>query len=248
MIAVRWGMLLAATLSILAAVGATAGPLQGSALRAAATAVVGLLAPLFWPGRSATASSTALRVVVWSVAAAALAGVAIVVFARPAQPWLRILSACAMLVPIALLSHAAAAWLERRWQARSGDASDAVGAREPAGRAVAMALALLGTSPFWLGPVAELLMARHPGLIDIVVGSSPLTHLAVASGNDLLRNSWFYEHSNLAALRVSYPEAGMLAGCYGAVCLMLALVALAPRFAHRVGRATAVDAAEERTR
>jgi hypothetical protein len=243
-IAARWGMLLAAALSILAAVGAAAGPLQGSALRTAATAVVGLLAPLFWPGRAATAASTALRVVVWSAGAAVLAGVAVGVLAHPAQPWLRILSACAMLLPIVLLSHAAVAWLERRWHARSGESGEA---RELGGRVVALALALLGTLPFWLGPVAELLTARHPGIIDVVVGSSPLTHLAVASGNDLLRNSWFYEHSNLAALRVSYPEAGVLAGCYGAVCLMLALVALAPRVAHRGARTTVIDPAEETT-
>jgi hypothetical protein len=237
-------MLLAAALAILAAVGATANPLQGSALRAATMAVVGLLAPLFWPGRAATVASTSLRVVVWSAGVAVLAGVAISVLAHPAQPLLRILSACAMLLPIMLLSHAAAAWLERRWDARSSEAGDA---RELAGRVVALALALLGTLPFCLGPVAELLSARHPGIVDIVVGSSPLTHLAVASGNDLLRNSWFYGHSNLAALRFSYPEAGVLAGCYGAVCLMLALVAFAPRFVHRAARTTSIDPAEERT-
>jgi hypothetical protein len=243
-IAARWGMLLAAALSILAAVGATAGPLQGSALRTAAVAVVGLLAPLFWPGRTATVASTALRVVVWSVGVVVSTGVAIGILAHPAQPWLRILSACAMLLPIVLLSHAAAAWLEQSWDARSGEAGEA---RELAGRAVALALALLGTLPFCLGPVAELLTARHPGIIDVVIGSSLLTHLAVASGNDLLRNSWFYEHSNLAALRVSYPQAGVLAGCYGAVCLALALVVLAPRVAHRGARTTAIDPAEERT-
>ena len=32
-----------------------------------------------------------------------------------------------------------------------------------------------------------------------------LNNLAVATGNDLLRNQWFYQHSNLAGLRFDYP-------------------------------------------
>ncbi len=81
-------------------------------------------------------------------------------------------------------------------------------AREAAGRSAAVALALLGALPLWLGPVAETLSARHDWAIDAVVGASPLTHLAVASGNDLLRNQWFYQHANLAALLFSYPGLG----------------------------------------
>ena len=232
MIAARWGTLLVAALSILAASGAVATQLSASTLRVAVTAVFGVLAPLFWPGCGATTAHTALRVVAWSAAVAASAAIAIVLLAHPAQPWLRVSQACAMLFAIVLLAHAAAALLERRWRALSADAESA---RELSGRAVAVVLAVLGTLPFWLGPVAELLAARHPPMIDIVVGSSPLTHLAVASGNDLLRNSWLYEHSNLAALRVSYPEPMALAWCYGSACLVLALAALAARRPRRAG-------------
>ena len=48
----------------------------------------------------------------------------------------------------------------------------------------------------------------------------------MASGNDLLRNQWFYQHSNLASLQFSYPGLARIAWSY--VCLLvLALVLLA---------------------
>jgi hypothetical protein len=244
-IAARSGMLLVAALSILAASGATAAHVQGSVLRVEVTAVVGLLAPLFWPGRAATAAHTVLRVVAWSAFAAASAAMLIGLLARPAQPWQRIAEACTMLMPILVLAHAAAAGLEGRWQVRD-DAAES--ARELAGRATALALAALGTLPFWLGPVAELLSARHPGAIDLVVGLSPVTHLAVASGNDLLRNPWLYQHSNLAVLPVSYPAPATLAWGYASACAALAIVALASRRPGRARHATATQPVQERPR
>ncbi len=237
-------MLLVAALSILAAFGATSTHGQASSLRVEVTAVVGVLAPLFWPGRATTSARTALRVVAWSAAAAAAAAIAIVLLAHPAQAWPRIVWACAMLMSILVLAHAAAAWLEQRWRARSDDADSA---RELAGRTMAVALFLFGTLPFWLGPVAELLSARYPRVIDLVVGLSPVTHLAVASGNDVLRNSWLYGHSNLASLPVSYPEHAALAWGYGSACAALALVALASRLPRRRAAATRHDSTQEQT-
>jgi hypothetical protein len=220
----RFAMLLVAAGSVLAAFGAMAPLVPGSALRVGVTAVVGLLAPLLWPGRSTTPTRTALRIVAWSAAASVVAGVLIALVASGTQPWLPIVLACAMLMAILVLTHAAVAGLERRW---TGSSEDSGGARELAGRAATLSLAALGTLPFWFGPAAELLAARYSAAIDIVVGASPLFHLAAASGNDLLRNSWFYEHSNFAVLPVAYPGLGALAWCYGSACLMLAIVALA---------------------
>jgi hypothetical protein len=94
---------------------------------------------------------------------------------------------------------------------------------------VAIVVALLGSAPLWLGPAAELLARRQAWLIDAVIGVSPLTHLAVASDNDLLRNPWFYQHANLAALQFSYPGLSDIILFYGMVALTLALVALASR-------------------
>ena len=228
--AVRWAMLVAAALAILAVSGAMATPIQSSSLRLAVTAVFALLAPLFWPGRGATSTRTVLRVVAWSIAVTVSAAIAILLVARPAQPWLPVVEVCAMLLMLLLLSHAAAAALERRWHARSVDAAHV---RELAGRAVAVVLGLWGTLPFWAGPVAELVTPSHPATIDAVLGASPLTHLAVAANNDLLRNAWLYEHSNLAVLSVSSPAHATLAWCYGSACLALALVVLASRIPGR---------------
>jgi hypothetical protein len=242
-IAARWGLLLVAALSIIAAWGAISGQAQPSALRVEVSAVIGVLAPLFWPGRAPTTSGTVLRVVAWSAAASASAAAFLLV--HPGQPWTRVAPACAILMAILVLVHAAAAILERRWSASSADAR---AARELAGRAMASALAALGTLPFWLGPAAESLTARHPGIIDIVVGLSPVTHLAVAGGNDLLHNPWLYEHSNLAVLPVSYPGLGTLAAGYASACAVLAVVALAAQWLRRPTSAHAIDSTQELSR
>ncbi len=220
MIAARWAVLAAAAALMLAAFGATA--LQPSALRVSVTAIVGLLAPLFWPGAGATAVRTALRVGGWSMAAAILAAIALRLVGGPAQSFTRILPACAALMLLLVATHALAAGLETRWLSTLGQAERA---RELAGRTAAIVLACSGSAPLWLGPAAELLAPRQPWIVDAVVGASPLTHLAVASGNDLLRNAWFYQHANLAALRFSYPSLTGIMLSYGTVVVLLALVA-----------------------
>lgn len=226
MIALRWVLLLAAAALVLGAISGKATDLQPSALRLMVTAVVGLLAPLFWPGCAARPARTALLIVAWATAAACLAAIALRVLGNPAQPLPRIVEPCAMLMPILLLTHTAAAAVEGHLRRRSWDADNA---REIAGRTVAITLALLGALPLWLGPLGELLSGRHAWIIDAVVGMSPLTHLAVASDNDLLRNQWFYQHSNLAALQFSYPGPAQLAWSYALVGGVLALLALALR-------------------
>jgi len=129
-----------------------------------------------------------------------------------------------MLLLILLVTHAAAAGLEVRWHGQSGNAETA---REMAGRAAALALALVGSLPLWAGPACELLSGRHPWIIDAAIGVSPLTHLAVASGNDLLRNQWLYQHSNLAPLQFSYPGIADVTVAYAGILLLLALFPLA---------------------
>jgi len=222
-IILRWGMLLVAALLLLAAFGATTADLQPSAQRVAVTGVVGLLAPLFWPGNAGTPARNALRIAAWSGAAAGLAALLLCSIGAPAQPLARILASCAMLLPIMLITHAVMARLERRWCSLLGDAH---AARELAGRTASVALALLGALPLWLGPLGELLSSRHGWLIDALVGVSPLTHLAVASNNDLLRNQWFYQHSNLANLQFSYPSLATLSWSYGTVSALLAFIVL----------------------
>ena len=209
-----------ATMLILAAVGARADDLQPSALRVLVTAAVGLLSVLFWPGRAATPARTAWRVVAWSAAAALLAAGVLRLTGQTMQPYAKIFSSCVMLLLILLVAHALAAALEARLRAGSDSAH---GAREAAGRHVAMALVLLGSLPLWAGPLAELLSGRHEWTIAAAIGASPLTHLAVASGNDLLRNQWLYQHANLAGLQFSYPGVFEVGVFYVLACLLLAL-------------------------
>jgi hypothetical protein len=221
-------MLFLAALPILAALGATAPDQQPSSLRLLVTAVVGLLAPLFWPGAAATPHRTALRIVVWSAAVAGLAALLLLALGTPARPIAHTLAICTMLMAILVVAHALLVGIESALRAR---ALSAPAAREIAGGGCALVLALLGSLPLWLGPAGELLSARHAWVIDAVVGASPLTHLAVAGDNDLLRNEWLYQHSNLAVLQFSYPGQAELAWSYASVCLLLALLVLrrAPR-------------------
>lgn len=229
--AARAAMLLVAAWLVLAAIGVigviddTATDLPPSAQRLAVTAVLAGLAPLFWPGNAVTPMRTALRIAAWSAAVACLAAILLQTLGNAAQPAGRILASCAMLMLILLLTHAVAAGIEARLRGQSGQAQNA---REMSGRMVAIALTVLGSLPLWLGPVAELLAKRHAWIIDAALGISPLTHLAVASENDLLRNQWFYQHANLAALQFSYPSVAELALGYASVGCVLALIALIP--------------------
>ena len=223
-------LLLAAALG---AIGAGAESMQPSALRIAVTAVLAALSLLFWPGAAHAhmhvAKHTALRVLGWSLAVALLAAVTLRVAGQATQTWPKILGACALLWLMLVVAHALAAALE--WRLRSQGVErqgvDSHAAREDAGRSVAVAMLLLGALPLWLGPLAELASPRHEWAIDAAIAASPLTHLAVASGNDLLRNQWLYQHANLAALQFSYPALAMLAWCYALAGLALALALLA---------------------
>jgi hypothetical protein len=216
-------MLFLAALPILAALGATAPDQQPSALRLLVAAVIGLLAPLFWPGVAATPRRTALRIAGWAAGVAGLAALLLAALGLPARPAGNALAICTMLMAIMVVTHALLAGFESALRARSLDAR---AARACAGGSCTLVLALLGSLPLWLGPAGELLSARHEWVIDAVVGASPLTHLAVAGDNDLLRNEWLYQHSNLALLQFSYPGRAGLAWTYAAACLLLALLVL----------------------
>jgi hypothetical protein len=222
MMAMRAALLMAAAAVSLIALGVADADLQPSALRLMVGVVFALLAPLFWPGCAPSRQGTALRVVAWSAAACGMAALAMLWWGGGRQSLLGVLQSCAMLSAILLLSHALAALLEHGWsnapRTAEGDA------REAAGRAVALLLTLLGSLPLWLGPMAELLSVHHAWAIDASLGLSPLTHLAVASGNDLLRNAWLYQHSNLAGLQADYPGLAGLAWFY--VTLLLGVLAM----------------------
>lgn len=226
MIVARGAALALASALVFVAFGGRSGDLQPSASRLAATALVALLAPLFWPGTGATGTGRISRLGAWTaIATAVAASLLLLVDPRP-QAAAQVAASCAMLLPIVLLSHAALAALEARWR-RQGENDGP--AHERAGRTVALWLALAGALPLWAGPLAESLDARREGAVDAVLAVSPLTHLALAGGNDLLRNQWWYERSNLALLHFSYPELSTVAWTCAAACALLAAHALVTR-------------------
>lgn len=209
------------------AIGAPVHDLQPSAARLLVTAVVAVLAPLFWPGAAATAGRTITRVLTWSLIATALAALLLILPGSAPQAPLRVAAACAMLLALLLPLHAAAAVLESAGQRlRLAPAL----ARPLAGTTVALLVLLWAALPLWAGPAAVLLPAPDDRFVDAVVGASPLTHLAVASGNDLLHNEWFYLHSNLSGRPVAYPGPAPVAASLAMAALAgLALVFAAAR-------------------
>jgi hypothetical protein len=66
-------------------------------------------------------------------------------------------------------------------------------------------LAILFSTPIWLGPLTEQ-TGNTPGLTSVIVGVSPLSALAVSLDVDYLRTDWFYRHSVLGSLRYEYPS------------------------------------------
>jgi hypothetical protein len=239
-------MLAVAVVAVLAATGAAAPDVPPSTLRVLVAAVVALLAPLLWPGLAATPARTILRIAAWSAAAAALAVLLMRFVGQAPQSLPKLAQVGAMLLLVLLGAHALVALVEAAMRRRSADAP---AARTCAGATVAALLALLGALPLWLGPLGEWLTPHHDRALDTVIGLSPLTHLAVASGNDLLRNEWFYEHSALAGQSFAYPELVTTASAYAAVGMLLALVALAARRPRRSGDGhTPIDPPTEKAR
>lgn len=196
----RAGLLMFATLVALGASGAAFGETHASAWRVWAAAAVLLLAPLFWPGRGPSAWR---RVLTWSLVGLGAGLVATFAFGTAGR-WDAVARVALQLGALLLLAHALCALLE-----------GPLGGAGAAGAAVALLLALAGALPVWAGPATQGLDDGGVAL-DAVLAASPLTHLAVASGNDLLRNPWLYENTPLGGLPAEYPAGTTLAAAYAA--------------------------------
>lgn len=246
MTALRAVLLALAGLGAASAAGAWDAGLEPSAQRLVVACAFALAAPLLWPGVGAGPVRTGLRIGLWSGATSALA--VLVLAAAGRQRLAQLVPGAAMLLVIVATTLGGAALVELlvRRGARAGEPAGGAGsavatdgrcatlARELAGRTAALVLALAGTLPLWLGPAAERTWRDRPWTIDAVVAVSPLAHLAIASGNDLFRDPWLYDHANLATLSLSYPRLGRV--CIAYACA-LALLAAAVGAAHRRGGA-----------
>jgi hypothetical protein len=95
-----------------------------------------------------------------------------------------------------------------------------------AGLTAAALLALAGSAPVWLGPLAE------SGGGDALLAASPLTYLALAADYDYLHAQWFYQWTPFGTIRYAYPDGAVLAPVYGLLGLALHGLAGRRRDAH----------------
>lgn len=207
---------------VVSALDARAGglPATGSALAAIAAPV--LLAPLFWPREAATLRQVLECVIAPIIAAALLAGAFAVagIGSMPLGSLAPTLAVALGILVVAYLCMAAVDGALRRLGA------DGRRAHEAAVWCVVAILWVSAAAPLWLGPIADLWARVEPGFPSTILAGSPLVHLAVASGYDLLRSQWFYGHSSLGALQVEYPRVATLLISYAAAGAVLALVAI----------------------
>lgn len=193
----------AATLAVARAALPDAAP---SLLTLIAAAVPALLAPLFWPGRAAPDLRRGLGYAA-GVGAIALLGTLLLNAER--HLWSTTLVTAGVAAAIGFGSCGVAGALQSLLERRLG----AIPAREAALVATALALWALAAAPVWLAPLAEShpsSTGASPWFANALLAASPLAQLAVAAGNDLLRNDWFYAHSALAGMPVGYPHLGLV--------------------------------------
>jgi len=230
MIIARAALLVLGIATTAAAWGALQMAQQPSALRVVVTSITALVAPLFWPGAADTTLRTALRVVNWSLVCAVSAALMLLAMGQGRQTPSALLAVAAMLSIVLVIVHCLAATLELRLATINPDPQVA---RAMAAAITTFALALVGAAPLWLGPAAELSASAHTWAVDAILAASPLTHLAMASGNDLLHSEWLYDHSNLSKLAVSYPGMSTILALYASILLALVGIPLAQRHLRR---------------
>lgn len=176
-----------------------------------------LLAPLFCDDATSTSQALTDGVVAWALVVL-LTGIAVASLGA-AIPLARLgpllLVALGILVVTRLATRVSARLL------------GAVGLAAPASREwarwlVVAALWLLAAAPLWLGPLAALDAGAGPGRASMIVAASPLVHLAIAAGQDLLRTQWWYAHTSFGSLQFDYPSLAAVVPAYAVAALALA--------------------------
>jgi len=184
-------------------------------LLAVATPV--LLVPLFSGEAARTSKALAAGFAGWVCSTLLLGVVAILCGARPAAAQLAPLLMVAL--GIVVVTRLAASVTSRLLRATG---LDEPAAREWARWLVAAMLWLLATAPLWLGPLAALGAEASSARSSAIVAASPLVHLGVAAGQDLLRTQWWYAHTSFGSLQFDYPSLAAIARAYVAIALALA--------------------------
>ena len=208
------------------AIGIADGTDSGATRLLAVVALPALLSPLLGrPGATRLAALPA-HVLAWALGTFLLAA-AVWLSAGgwpPSRTLVPLLFAFGLVVTARLAAIVVAAVL--RDSAMAGTAAD-----EWARWLVAATLWLLAAAPLWLGPLADLRAREGTAAAEAIVAASPLVHLGLAAGQDVLRTQWFYANSSLGSLQFDYPSLTSVALGYAGVAAVLAL--LAAGFARR---------------
>lgn len=186
----------------------------------AVTALPALIAPLFVRASRAATGGLARPVSDWALATLLLAVVAWL--ATGGWPLPRTAAPVAVALGVVVVTMLAADVVAALVQRAGIEAS---AAHESARWLVTAVLWLLAAAPLWLGPLADLTSRHGPAFAEATVAMSPLVHVALAAGQDLLRTEWFYAHSSLGSLQFDYPSLTTIAAGYVVVMAALALCA-----------------------
>jgi hypothetical protein len=197
-----------------------AGPMSLAAATFVAAAAPAMLAPLFWL-REGYSRGRFLKSALGSVPAIVLVALMLrIALGASVMPG-RLVLATLVVVAMLAVAHQAATLIEdmlRRLEAGESPA------REWSYWTVTAILWLASAAPLWLGPVADLAAGIQPRLPSILLGSSPLAHLAVACGHDVLRDQWVYAHTSLGALQVDYPRLPLVLSVYVVAAVALSIL------------------------
>jgi hypothetical protein len=179
-----------------------------------------LLAPLFGRDADGTPGTLGGSVATWLLATLLLTGLAALA-SGAALPVTRLPAPLLVALGVVLTAALATAAASRGLQIAGAPRETA---QEWSRWLVVAALWLLAAAPLWLGPLADLGASTGPGLAEAIVTASPLVHVAVAAGQDLVRTQWFYAHTSLGALPFEYPALPVIAFGYVAAAVILAAV------------------------
>ncbi len=197
--------------------------LAPSLLVVIAMALCVLAGLLFWPGPRSTSNPASPGLIGWSAACVLTTMAQVAALTLPRLD-LRALLTAGSATALMLVTGLAA--IRCTAVALRSDSDDEHFGLETGRWIVLGALLLVSLAPLWAGPMAEVSLQRWPAAVDTVVAISPLTHLSVAAGNDLLRNEWMYAHSNLGSLQFSYPGLATLLVAYGVAAAALLCIPL----------------------
>jgi hypothetical protein len=220
-------LLVAATLFA----GAASLPRSGALLLV--TAVPAFLAPLFSSADPDPRRRVLGGILSWALAALLLMSLSWLALGVE-LPLAKLAGASLVALGIVVVALLSMSVIEATLQGRGTQASTA---RDGAAWFVTAILWLAGSTPLWLGPVADLAARHEPLTPTVILACSPLAHLAAAAGHDVLRGEWFYGHSSLGSLQVDYPRVGTLLVSYLVLAAALSLL-LAPlrRWSRRAAR------------